>query len=107
MRWPSFFIRSLFELVFSVAVAKHIVPDLKLFKVQEEARLAAKLASKIKKTREAATKELNKEVTKRKTALEMAAKQYFQRRFEGELGQGLRVFHPEPQKGWVGDDMSW
>ena len=103
--------------MFSVAVAKRIVADLKAFKVEEKARLAAKLASKTKKTREAATKELNKEVTKRKNALEMAAKQYFQRRFEGELGQGLRVFHPEPQKGWVswhvlvmacpGDGMSW
>ena len=87
--------------MFSVAVAKHIVADLAAFKVAEEARLAGKLASKTKKTSEAATKKRKKEVAKHKTTLQKAAKQYFQRRFEGELGQGLRVFHPEPQKGWV------
>ena len=40
-----------------------------------------------------------KMISDKKTSLEKEALTYFQKRFEGPLGQGLRVFVPEPAKG--------
>ena len=42
---------------------------------------------------------MKKKVASKKLALEKEAVIYFQRRFEGPLGKGLRLFHPEPAKG--------
>ena len=38
-------------------------------------------------------------ISDKKTSLEKEALTYFQKRFEGPLGKGLRVFVPEPAKG--------
>ena len=53
----------------------------------------------VKKKRAAVDRQVKKKVASKKLALEKEAVIYFQRRFEGPLGKGLRLFHPEPAKG--------
>ena len=89
----------LFELIFSVAVAKYILPALNQYKEEVELQLAAGLASEVVKTRKAAAAKKRKLIAAKKSEVEKGAKEVFQARFEGPLGQGLRVFRPEPQKG--------
>ena len=115
-----------YELVWHVAVCKHIMGPLAEYKTELEAAgqeevdavttaaLAAAASVKGVKARKAATKaaeekivkkevevgkEVKKKVATKKTALVKEATKYFQQRFEGPLGKGLRCFHPEPAKG--------
>ena len=76
-----------FELVFNVAMCKYVGGPLSAYK--EELENDNLLPLKAKK----------KNVAEKKTLLEKEVLLYFQHRFEGPLGQGLRVFVPEPQKG--------
>ena len=76
-----------FELVFHVAVNKFVSGPLSIYREELKNNISLK-----EKTRK-------KMVAEKKTSLEKEALNYFQKRFEGPLGQGLRVFVPEPAKG--------
>ena len=75
------------ELVFHVAVNKFVSGPLSIYR--EELLNENSTKAKTKK----------KMISDKKTSLEKEALTYFQKRFEGPLGQGLRVFVPEPAKG--------
>ena len=79
----------IFELIFHVAVSKRIQPALTEYKLEMEELVKQKKMTK--KTRTA-------KVSSKKADLEKEATEHFQKRFEGPLGKGLRVFRPEPQK---------
>ena len=79
----------IFELIFHVAVSKRIEPSLTEFKLHMEELVKSKKMTKKVRTGK---------VSAKKAELEKESTEYFQERFEGPLGKGLRVFRPEPQK---------
>ena len=114
-----------FELIWNVAIAKKIQEPLHTFTDELEAEALVELdtattpavtaaaaikgAKKkkamkdaeetVKKKKAELERQVRKKVASKKSALEKEATIYFQRRFEGPLGKGLRLFHPEPAKG--------
>ena len=77
----------MFELLFHVGVAKEVKPEMDAF------------LDEIKENKFKNKSERARVVSAKKNELVTTATRKIQAEFEGPLGEGLRCFRPEPQKG--------